>query len=162
MDDTPGTWRLAVKQAASLGGIGILAGAAAGWAALLGGDDVTARAATTADVYRVLFLLLPAALLLWWWLGREGAAATDRVSPWRVVALALVAGLAGALLASLAFVAIATQVLVLFGATDPGQFQGAVYAEIGRPMAWGLVALVTAAALGLALWAPGRGPMRSR
>jgi len=159
MDDTPGTWRLAVKQAASLGGIGLLAGALAGWVALLGAEGVDARGATAADVYWVLFPLLPAALLLWWWLGRQGAAVGAPSS--RVVTLALLAGLVGAILATLAYVAVATQVLALFGGTDPGQFQGALYEEIGGPVAWGLVALVTATALVLALWAYGRGHKRA-
>lgn len=161
MDNTPGTWRLAVKQAASLGGIGLLAGGLAGWLALLGAHDVAARAARAADGYRVLFLLLPAALLLWEWPGRENTApAAPRPLPGRTAALSLVAGLAGAVLASLAFVAVATQVLVLFGGADPGEAQGAMIVVIGRPAAWALVALVTAVALVLALWAVRRGRSR--
>jgi len=151
MDDMPGTLRLAVKQAASLGGIGLLAGAAAGWVALLGSGDLAAQAARAAGGFRMLFLLLPAALLLWWGSGRQGAEVAGRPSPWRVAALSLAAGLVGASLAILAFVAVATQILALFGETDPGQFQGAVYPAIGWPAMGGLVALTTAIALGLAL-----------
>lgn len=142
---------MAVKQAASLGGIGLLTGAAAGWVALLGSGDLAAQAARAAGVFRVLFLLLPAALLLWWWSGRHGAAVAGRPSPWRVATLSLVAGLVGASLAGLAFVAVATQILSLFGGADPGQFQGAVYPAIGWPAMGGLVALTTVSALGLAL-----------
>jgi hypothetical protein len=151
MDDMPGTWRLAVKQAASLGGIGLLVGAAAGWVALLGSGDLSVQAARSAGAFRGLFVLLPAALLLWWWSGRQGAAVAGRPAPWRAATLSLVAGLVGASLASLAFVAVATQILTLFGGVDPGQFQGAVYPAIGWPAIGGLVALTTAIALGLAL-----------
>jgi len=161
MDDMPGTWRLAVKHAASLGGIGLLTGAAAGWFALLGSGELAAQAARAAGVFRVLFLLLPAGLLLWWWWsGRHGAAVAGRPSPWRVATLSLVAGLVGASLAGLAFVAVATQILSLFGGADPGQFQGAVYPAIGWPAMGGLVALATVSALGLALVCRGSGHER--
>ncbi len=105
MNEGGWTSRAAVKQAASLGGMGLLAGVLAGWVALLGAEDVAARAARAASVFWVLFLLLPATLLLWSWLSWREQRGTRQVSLGRAVAVSLAVGLAGGLLAVLAFVA---------------------------------------------------------
>ena len=150
--------RAAVKQVASLGGMGLLAGALAGWLALLGAADVAARAARAASVFWVLFLLLPATLLLWSWL--VGAAPPRPLG--RAVAVSLAVGLAGGLLAALAFVATSTQILVMFGGTAAGQFQQSFYAKVGWPAIWSLLAVVVVAALALALVVYWRARNRSR
>ena len=146
MDENRWTVRAAVKQAASLVGMGLLAGAVAGWVALLGAEDVAARAA---NVFWVLFLLLPATLLAWSWLSWRERRGTRQASLGRAVAVSLAVGLAGGLLAALAFVATATQILVMFGGAAPGQFQQPLLAEIGWPAIWSLLAVVVVMALAL-------------
>jgi len=149
VDENRWTARAAVKQAASLGGVGLLVGAVAGWVALLGAEDVAARAARAASVFWVLFLLLPATLLAWSWLSWRERRGTRQASLGRAVAVSLAVGLAGGLLAALAFVATATQILVMFGGAAPGQFQQPLLAEIGWPAIWSLLAVVVVMALAL-------------
>lgn len=151
MSDRARTLGAAVKRAASLGGMGLLAGALAGWVALLGAESIAARAERAAALFWVLFLLLPATLLLWFWLSWRSRAEVRRVPLVQTVALSLAAGLAGGLLAALAFVAGATQVLSVFGGINAGQFYAPLYAAIGWPIIWLLVAVVAVVAVVLAL-----------
>ena len=150
MDEGGWTARAAVKQVASLGGIGLLTGALAGWVALSGAADTAVRAARAASVFWALFLLLPATLLLWFWLSWRQQRGTRQASLSRAVAVSLAAGLAGGLLAALAFVATSTQILVMFGGTAAGQFQQSFYAKVGWPAIWSLLAVVVVMALALA------------
>lgn len=140
-------------QAASLGGVGLLCGAVAGWVGILSAPGLEATAARVATAYQVLLVLLPVTLLLWTWSNLRVGAWTPYARFGRAVGLLLAVGVVGAVLASLAFVALATQVSLLFGRLDPAQFQQALYAELGRPRVIAVIAVTTASALLLAIWA---------
>ena len=151
MEEAGWTSRPGVKQAASLGGMGLLAGALAGWAALLGAEGTAARAERVASLFRVLFLLLPVTLLAWSWLSRRQPSAAHATSLGRAVAGSLAVGLIGGLLAAMIFGVASTQILMLFGGTAAGEFQQWLIAEIGWPTIWSLVAVVAVTALVLGL-----------
>ncbi len=151
MDDNAWTLRAAVKRTASLGGMGLLAGAVAGWVALLGAEGMAARAGRVASLFWVLFLLLPATLLLWTWLVLLSPPEARRAPLVRAVIVSLATGLVGALLATLAFVAGSTQTLSIFGGINAGDFYQPLYAAIGWSTIWLLVAVVVVVALVSAL-----------
>lgn len=162
MDDNAWTLPATVKRIASLGGMGVLAGAVAGWVALSGAQGVAERAERVASLFWLLFLLLPGTLLIWSWLSWQSQPGARRVPLVQAVALSLMAGLAGGLLAVLAFVAGATQALSLFGGINAGEFYQPLYAAIGWSTIWLLVAVVTAVALVLALVTYGLARQRPR
>lgn len=137
-------------QAATLAGVGLLAGAAAGWWGLARGDVSGEVAAAAAGAYPLLGLVLPVVAALHVLLDARFG---DDPRPYRHARLAVprsaLSAAGGAVVASLLFAVAAANVPAVFGSLDPVAVQQALFAAMG--WAWMLATVaVTTVAGGLA------------
>ncbi len=141
------------NQALTLSAIGLIMGVLAGWAGLLLGDGVEAITAVSARWYQALIVILPMVLLFLTYANLKDADILLYEQIGHSFSLLLLAGILGAVGATLFFLALAANIPAIFGRLDAVQLQRAL-----SGLVWGrnfmiVLGVMTISALLLAGWA---------
>ncbi len=146
--------RDAYRKGLTLLYVGLLVGAAAGWASNLTGETAQEQAELAASIYPFLATLLPLVLLIqvlidW---NRERLDSYD--TPVTAMGHLALAGLAGDFLAAIAYVTVAAQIPAIFGSAEALDITTRFFEEwsLGDLLFGALISMVTGLVAGAVIW----------